>query len=223
MTKTERLQELFSSWKAILPPDVPFFTDGIINESEYDASPPGQKLLFIAKEPNATNHDEVFEHSFVNEWNSDTQPPDYIFAKRISEWAYGIFHKFPPYDDAMNRIPYLRKIAFMNIKKTGGIGLTPGGAIEKIISDTNYRQMVLDEIDIIDPDVIILSTSQIKETRELFAPEAQWGKSGYSVKICRWQNRRIIDFYHPSSRNVAPAAYSLLQNVYNSTAFKKLL
>src|SRR4051794_26894795 len=123
MTKTQQLNELFNEWRTKFEfTEEGFYADGIINEDEYNACATGKRLLFIAKEPNAKNHEKNEDRSFVTEWNKTS--PTYQFACRIAEWAYGILNDFPTFEQEEEKIGYLKKIAFMNIKKSGGIGFT---------------------------------------------------------------------------------------------------
>ena len=41
---------------------------------------------------------------------------------RLAEWSYGIINDFSPYKNIKNKLSYLRRIAFMNVKKSGGGG-----------------------------------------------------------------------------------------------------
>lgn len=219
MKRTEQLRNLFHEWKQ-LPMDGEFHHDGIICEDEYDLNPSGHKLLFIAKEPNAKNHEHTHAKNFVTEWSNIKKPPGYLFAKIIALWSYGILNDFPIYSEAVEKIETLRRIAFMNLKKTGGNGLTPRGIIAKIVRE--QKEKILNEINIIDPDIIILCSGFEEEARRLFAEESNWVNSGYEIKLAKWNDKKIIEFYHPSSRNAAAASYSLLENVINSEAFKNL-
>jgi len=77
------------------------------------------------------------------------------------------------------------------------------------------------EIGIIEPEIIILGISWKKIRTELF-PKLEWKNSGYDVAIAKYKKSKIIDFYHPSSRNAPSAAYSLLQNIIRSKQYKEL-
>jgi len=219
MIKTTQISELLGEWKMQFPfEESDFYADGIINEELYMQSPPGKKLLFLTKEPNAINHEKNSDRSFVTEWN--TMVPEYFFAIRIAEWAYGIHHDFPPFDGIpKNRHEYLKRIAFMNVKKSGGKGL----AINKTIAETTREQLdnIRKEIDIIEPDIIITGLSEEK-IRQILWKDIAWKDSGYTCKIGRHENTKIIDFYHPSCRAPAAATYSLLQNIVRSDAFNRI-
>jgi hypothetical protein len=87
MSKREALNQLFEEWKALFEiPATDFYADGVINESLYESCLTGLKILVIAKEPNASNHDQNGDRSFVTEW--DNKKAKYPFARRIGEWAF---------------------------------------------------------------------------------------------------------------------------------------
>lgn len=111
----------------------------------------------------------------------------------------------------------------MNVKKSKGVG--------KLDNVKELNALVLEQIDfirqqieIIQPDVVILCLSHSKFLRNLLFPQAEsvWLNSGYGVEIGKSGNQKLIDFYHPSSRNVPAAAYCLLKNVVQSAAYKSL-
>jgi hypothetical protein len=199
--------------------DKTFYEDGIINEEQFELNPTGKKVLFIAKEPNSTNHEKLEVSSFITEWNE--MAPNYPFAKRIAEWAYGIINDFPEFCRLPTDVSYLKKIAFMNVKKLGGGGIADNTAIYQVVK--TQREYLCRQIEIIGADLIILCTSFHKEIRQSLFTDCNWVNSGYGVEIAKWNESMIIDFYHPSSRNVPAALYSLLQNVIRSNAFNKLL
>ena len=107
----------------------------------------------------------------------------------------------------------------MNIKKSGGGGRSNYNEMMKYAeNDIAYLRK---EISIIDPDIIILGTTW-KKLRNHLLDKQDWRHSGYDIAIGRYNNSKVIDFYHPSSRNAPSAAYSLLQNIILSDKFKKL-
>ena len=123
MTKTERLNALFTEWKDQKPAEEAerMCLDGIVCEERYDNTNP--KILFIAKEPNMGPEEPGFD---FREWWGDGEVK-YAFSLRLCEWAYGIWNGFPPleqYDalvDSSNiQSDTIRSIAFMNLKKVGG-------------------------------------------------------------------------------------------------------
>lgn len=220
MPKMEDLKILFEHWKKEFSiSDTDFYSDGIINESLYDSCKLGHSILVVAKEPNASNHDQDGDRSFITEW--DNKKADYAFACRIAEWAYGILHDFPAYDLIKGQmLEYLRHISFMNVKKSGGKGLANRDNIYEIV--TKHKDYIVREIKIINPDIIILGLSFDKELIAQLFGHLDWRPSGYSINIAKFENSKVINFYHPSARNAAPASYSLMQNVIRSDAFRNL-
>jgi hypothetical protein len=220
MSKMEELKKFFEDWKREFNIfDSDFYPDGIINESLYDSCKPGHRILVIAKEPNASNHDQNGDRSFITEW--DNKKAEYPFACRISEWVYGILHDFPAYDLMKGQtLEYLRHISFMNVKKSGGKGFADRENIYEMVS--KHKEYIIKEINIINPDIIILGLSFDEELiRQIFG-RLEWRPSGYSINIAKFGDSKVINFYHPSARNAAPASYSLMQNVIRSDAFRNL-
>lgn len=222
MTRSETLLHHFSHWQNQHFPHETFYRDGIINETSYNSA--STKILYIAKEPNASNHKNNETKSFCDEWNNTR--PVYGFALRIAEWSYGILNHFPPFSTITedSRYDSLKKIAFLNCKKTGGSG---------VLNDTKefnslvwqQQSLIRRQIEIIQPEITILCLSRSKYLRDLLFPgsENKWVDCGYDIEIAKVGTTKLIDFYHPSSRNVPAASYSLLQNVIASDVFSKLV
>lgn len=221
MTKTDQLNRLFTRWKKEVPlfQTEHFYTDGIINEKAFEQNPAGKKILFIAKEPNAGKWDQDGSRSFLDEWNGE-QPPAYPFAQRLSEWAFGIIHDFPPYESIENKLSYLKRIAFMNVKKSGGGAFTDNKEMYRIVKP--QCPFILKEVDIIQPDIIVAGISFADDLIEDIFGKVEFVSSGYNVGIGRYKAAKVINFYHPSGRNVAAAMYCLLQQVVQSKAFREL-
>lgn len=217
MTKNDQLNQLFEKWKQHVNGEIKL--DGIINEELYNNADP--KILFIEKEPN----DPKQEAGDFREWWK--KGIKFSFSIRIAEWSYGILEKFPEYDSVGRSYDEayaaIQNIAFMNIKKTGGQGSSQIKDIINHIENDEIYRLIHKEIVIINPDIVILGLSKRKLRNKLF-PGVEWKDSGYDVAIglLKEVNARVIDFYHPSSRNAPSASYSLLQNIINSEKFKTL-
>lgn len=215
MNKTEKLNKLFNAWEKGYTSGT-FCRDGIVNEELFSNA--RKKILFVTKEPN----DPSKSQWDYRDWY-DKEISSYPFCYRITEWAYGILHEFPPIEevwkDRIKAHESLRSIAMMNIKKSGGTGSSNIHEMMKYAENdiSNLRE----EINIIDPEIIILGTSW-KKLRNFILDKQEWSNSGYDVAIGRYNNAKVIDFYHPSSRNAPSAAYSLLQNIINSNPFDRI-
>jgi hypothetical protein len=233
----KQLDQLFEEWESSNPQYLGKFTrDGIVNENQFQEQK--LKLLFIAKEPNQTNVSPTEkQEDYRVELNQVEMHKDYskVYSYRIAEWAHGLLNDFPPFEELFseakfNRERYreiLQKIAFMNVKKTGGTGASNPEELHKAI--VQDHKFLMAEIKIIDPDLIVLGLGLSKEMRSSLFPklsESDWADSGHAgIKVARLDKMKIIDFYHPSVRPVTltPAeSYSLLQNIFHSEMFRKL-
>lgn len=108
----------------------------------------------------------------------------------------------------------------MNVKKSGGGSFTDLDELYAIVKP--QCNFILKEIGIINPDIIVACISFAEHLIEDIFGKVAFKNSGYNVTVGRYNNSRIINFYHPSSRNVPAAMYSLLQNVVQSEVFKHL-
>jgi hypothetical protein len=108
----------------------------------------------------------------------------------------------------------------MDVNKQGGGSSSDRQKLYQVACD--QQKYITEKIRIIDPEIILLCLSfDRRVTSKLFGPLI-WQRSGYSIEIASFGNAKIIDFYHPSARNVGVAAYSLLQNVVKSKTFRNL-
>lgn len=209
MTKNQQLDLLFDEWENSNPLyKGKFVRDGILNEALFEKQK--IKILFLCKEPN--NPRQSSEDFRVN-FGGGSFSPSFSFS--ISEWAYGLLNNFPDYDYINNkkRREALRCIAFMNLKKIGGKSVSFRKEIEQhIIEDRSYLQR---QIEIINPDLIIGSVTHYRSWQLLFEAH-EYSKSGYGIKLLKWQHYPIIDFYHPSARGGRASYYALLKLVFES-------
>ncbi|MFL5788959.1 MAG: hypothetical protein ACJ748_12950 [Flavisolibacter sp.] len=223
MSKTQQLNQLFDKWEHRIPECRGLLVrDGIINEDMWNLTNP--KILFIAKEPNQYGNSKSGD--FRSDWNSGNC--NYPFAKTISECAFGILEGFKVYTEIggnRNRHQeYLQKIAFLNIKKTGGLSQCDEVALWNHLQLQGQVELIQKEIEIINPEIIVLGLSFQNRITELIFPGIleEMEQCGYMIEVANYNNRKIIDFYHPSSRNTGPATYSLLQNVMHSEVYQSL-
>ena len=225
MHKTARLDELFSKWRALesIPADR-FHADGIIDEGTFEQT--DVRLCFLMKEPNnPANGGEGSSFDFREQWKN--KPIYGTFASRVAEWAYGVLDRFPPYDAIWDGTAprtaqdAIRAVALVNLNKRGGGGRSDYGQFLQLLEkdDRQVANLVREELDIIAPDVIILGLSW-EGLRVRVFPDVQWKPSGYGIQVGAWKGRKLIDFYHPSSRSAPPALYCLLQKVMESEAFR---
>jgi hypothetical protein len=207
MFKTAELNELFKEWENETEGYKDHFVrDGIINEESWKNAT--HKILYITKEPN-NNKQEAGDYR--EWWKTDVK---FGFGMRLAEWTHAINNISQPFDEIKNKShkDILQQVALMNIKKTGGVGMSDGGVIRD--ECIKCKKHIVKQIDIIDPDIIILCLSWNHEINKMLFPDLEWNDSGWDIKVGRWkEEKKIIDFYHPSARNGLAASYSLLQNV----------
>lgn len=191
--------------------------DGIINESLYKEAK--IKILYITKESNNPTQPE----EDICKWLRDSIQS--TFAIRLSEWSYGILNNFPKFDEIWETKskPHeaIQKTAIINVKKIAGGSLPHYHEIKN--SCITNRSLLVEQIELIQPNLIILGLSFWKELREQLFSNIVWQNSGYGIDIATTESYNLIDFYHPSSRNSGPASYSLLENIikHNFPAFYK--
>ena len=216
-TKTDQLNNLFDEWERNYSPYKGKLTrDGIINELLFNEKKAKEKgVLFIAKEPNDKDQSGW---DFRKWWNDE--PLYRSFSHRLAEWGYGVTNDFPEYWEATeNRKAGITSIAFMNLKKSGGTGTANDINISKAINETS--PWLLQEIEIIDPDIII-GCGLLKKYWKGFLEELKWIPSGFDTNIAMWNNIKIIDYWHPSNRYPRVMNYCTLGAITKSNAFKEL-
>lgn len=208
------MNSILSKWRSqIHSSETGFVNDGILNHEKYELAKP--KLCFLCKEANYKGKNDIS----IMEWYNDGGFGH--FSNRISQWAAGIHHDFPPIEDLNQEqlMEALHRSAVVNIKKTGGGGKADDGNIMQ--HAIQYRELLHEQLSEIAPHIIVMGLS-VPSVRNAAFPELKWKSSGYYCDVAIWKNIKLIDFYHPSSRNAPSASYSLLQNIINSEAFKQM-
>ena len=216
--KTKELNKLFDEWETSIDNYKDSFKrDGINDETKFGKNIP--KILFITKEPNDPKQEDGDYRVW---WENKIK---YSFSHRIAEWSYGILNDFKPTYDSFKKndealLNALHSVAFMNLKKTGGKGTSKE---HEILEHLVQQQLdfIHKEIKIIKPEIIITGLSWNSVRAKLFG-DIIWKNSGYSVAIGKFNEAKVIDFYHPSSRTAPAASYSLLENIIKSKSFKEL-
>ena len=216
MTKTEKLDALFERWQEEFPEyKGKFVKDGIIAEEVFEKQE--LKLLFVAKE---SNDPDQTEGDFREWWSMEVK---YMFSHRICEWAFGLLKGFPPLTELsyenQERIRVMKSIAFMNLKKIGGKANADYEAIENTI--VRERHLILEEIEIIEPDVIVGGVGKSEFWKILF-PSLSFTDSGFDVNVARIGSSKLLDYYHPSYRVPRSMSYCLLHDVCTSKVFSNL-
>lgn len=215
MSRTEQLDRLFERWAPQYGGEAhQFHRDGIIDEGLYDRA--SRKVLFIAKEANNPNGDGF---DFRSWWQDDLK---WRFSLRLEQWAEGILHDFPPFDDLRgNGTVALHSTAFLNLKKTGGRSSAEFAAVLDHV--TRYKQQILDQIEIIEPEIIVGCVSWWPIWEALFGKDITKARTTIEdLYVFRWGSATVIDFYHPSNRYPSSMQYALLSRIVRSERFQNL-
>jgi len=231
MDKTAALDCHFAKWRQQTRNAIKtFHADGIVHEPTYSKAK--LKLCYLMKEPNNPPKDDFGAKFDFREWWRD-EPIKGGFSARIAEWSFGLLNGFPPYDNVWSTEEgravedIRRSIALVNVKKSGGVGSTEHNAFMRALGASEKQQAVLaelvrEELRIIDPDVVVMGL-RLGKLRETLFRDVNWTPSGYSVDLCLWEGRVLIDFYHPSARAASAAAYCLLEKVTSGAVYLDLL
>lgn len=224
------INKLFEEWKSKIPSNGidhknnVFISDGIVCPEQWFE----QKVrpLFLLKEAyhGGENWDLISEHLLTNKKiGSGTW-------RRVSEWAYGIMatttNRIQPFpvDETMNYYgnPYLRKIAVVNVKKSGGSSISNMEIINKY-AEYDHAQLYR-EIELIDPTVIICGYTMAslniivgKTVKDYSHPNPNLF---YTMKLNN-HDVIVLDYYHPSNRYPAVVNYYGLMGIYQQALIQK--
>lgn len=215
MSRNTALDRLFDGWAPLYGAEAyQFHRDGIIDEGLYDQAI--RKVLFIAKEANNPNGGGF---DFRSWWQDDLK---WRFSHRLEQWAEGVLYDFPPFDDLRgNGTVALRSTAFMNLKKTGGRSSAKFPAVLDTVS--RYRQQLLDQIQIIEPEIIVGCVSWWPIWEALFGKDIKKARTTIEDQyVFKWGSAKVIDFYHPSNRYPSSMQYALLSRIVQSERFQNL-
>lgn len=210
-----RQADLFARWKAALG-GAYFISDGVFDESEWLNQ--DCRILFVLKEANwaQANVD-------LCQWLLSEQSSTYWKTwNNIARWIQALLEggEYPRYVSKADKSYWLRKAAFLNLKKEGGDAVADDDAIHA--HSERDKAFLLEQIKLYHPDIIIccgrgwgknadilhdivLPREQVSEWKEpvlqyhyfLYCPD---GRSQVPV----------VSFYHPQMRG----SHQLLQKRY---------
>lgn len=216
MTITIELKKLFDEWENAFPDyKGKFVSDGIINDPLYQNAK--SKILFIVKEPNNPKQTSWDLAGLLNKECKGN------FSRRLAEWSYGMLNDFPTFTSMTDNSALhqaLKSTAIINLKKNGGAATSK---MEEIISHTiQNKTFIQKQIKLISPNIIVGGVGN-SEIWKLLFDNIELISSDYDKLIGRWNNIKIIHYYHPSYYKIPKAmSYSLLQNIIQSKSFVEL-
>lgn len=176
-----------------------FIPDGIVDENVWNTLPKGKKILYVFKEAYEDDHNK-------QSWALNTELRDYgpwgMIWNRICEWTYGIhmtnISELPRYKVVRDN-EWLRKIAVMNLKKSGGLHQSEYEEISAYAKAD--KEEIIREIELIDPDIVICGATfgdinTITDKKVNKGSNDNW----YYYTDIIGRRRLYIDYYHPSNR-----------------------
>jgi len=242
----ETLEELFSIWKNKAPETRSFYdkdkrqdvmvsidhskvfiSDGPVDTETWKNRNSGKHILFLLKE--AYGDSEAWS---LNNWLRDSGPL-YNIWHRVVEWTYGISNtsatqiaRYAPSKISYDRIngepnEWLKQIAVMNIKKSGGVSSSDYGEI-LTYAEADKKEL-LKELEIIDPDIIVCGGTA-DDLNFLFdgtLKKQTCDNWYYYNSFLGDKERLIIDYYHPANRYPALLNYYGIVNIYQQALIEK--
>lgn len=210
------MDELFERWiKAHGDKETSFIKDGIPFPEIYKEQSP--KVLFILKEPNDKEGKNPDQIKFYREFALGLSNDDC----RGLITKIGLLHK-AIWNQEGNERDSIKKIAFMNLKKSGGYAVCNNKELACYIDD--YKTCIIEQINEINPDYIVCLGSfdflvkyvlLNKDTRV-----RRWRKANINIadKVYKYRTKAehpedkinykvIFNMYHPSMRGISRNDY----------------
>jgi hypothetical protein len=177
--------------------------DGIVHHESYNNAE--KKILWILKEPNSANDLSSWDMrgAILNDLKSASGIEN-RFQSTFTKIVYvtnGIlknkyWEELLDITDDPNMIDELKKIAYINVKKTAGFALAKPAEIKDYY--IRSKEILLEQINTINPDILIFGKTFNLFKDDLFVPEL----NNYGTcKAISYNNKIYIDAYHPACRS----------------------
>lgn len=174
--------------------------DGITNISNYKKVYP--KILWILKEANNSHTSNPNQNQRDFHANVTIYPKWKLTFKRIISCSYGIIYKKKKLnvdkDACINGVNVMLDIALINVNKCGGDSRSNNSSISAKYN--KYKNVILDQIKQINPDVIINCSQVWSLTCDL---QEKFGLSGKikkrNAKVYCNNEKVLIDYCHPNA------------------------
>ena len=228
-----KINSLFEKWKTERNYKV-FVKDGIL---EYDVwetlkleNKP--KILFLLKESYGKYLDKISgEMKYFDNLAGEKWPRDEVrnskWSYNILRWQYAIYKMYnyigvkPPYPNEEELPENLEGLALVNVKKLNeNKSKTDNKEIYQYAK--NDSKFLIEEIDIINPDIILCCYTEDGYADNIAQNEYKIMKTLKNCHTIKDGNRLVIDYWHPSKREDDEILYNdlceLLENgeVFNN-------
>lgn len=201
----DREKVLFEEWKRKRNYQY-FITDGVFDEDEWNKQ--SIKILFVLKEANWENGNiDMCDYLL-----SEVSPTYWKTWNNIARWTKAIMEggEYLRHVSRSDKTYWLRKVAFMNLKKVGGDAVAENETIYFFAE--NDRVYIKKQIELYEPDIIIccgrgegknadilhdvvLDKSEVSEWKE---PVLQYNY--FLATVNGKKNIPVVSFYHPQMR-----------------------
>ncbi len=177
--------------------------DGVVNVDEYLNS--SRKILWILKEVHSSGDEGGWNlrealNTLKTEWGIESG-----WGKTFTPivyTTYGILNnkkwdEIPDIADNPEIVDILKRIAFINVKKTAGE--SSANNEELVEAHKRNKQILLNQIETYNPDIIICGNTFWIIRGDILSPDYE-EFNNYPINVFKSNNRIIIDAYHPNSR-----------------------
>lgn len=200
------LDNLYSDYKKVFKEEAYFTNDGIIKEELFHKA--SEKILWILKEPFGRNEaKKEFDYlGYINKFSLE-ETKIYDTSSRmwhnITHCNYGIYSGGILWDNMDNCwqnedvFSSLHKSALINLKKVPGTTKSDYDEIKNYYSQG--KEIILKQIDAINPTIIICGGTLKFIYNDLTGIERTSFNSEIQWDTYLWNDRIIIDAYHPSA------------------------
>ena len=148
MTIKEQEELLFNRWKSSRKYQH-FIADGVFDEAEWQNQK--RRIVFVMKEANWKD-----DSADMCEWVMSEESPTYWKSwNNIVRWTIALLEggEYPRYVSRSDKTFWLKKTAFLNLKKPGGSARSSDKEIREYARrDANF---IREQIGLYDPDIII--------------------------------------------------------------------
>lgn len=187
--------------------------DGIVDEKMYNAA--SKKILWILKEANSTDEDgswDMREHIALklkpenenydvwNKWQKTFTKIVYVTNGLLNNIGWRDELRHPNGDPDV--IDELKKMAYINVKKTGGVSSTPVAVLKKHY--TQNQALLRKQIDAFKPDILIFGGTFHLFKDDLKLPEVNKYASCNAISK---DGQIYIDAYHPQYFAISDEKY----------------
>lgn len=210
MNIAHELDALFKAWmnKPIHSNDL-FNRDGIVNLKNWEDQE--KKILFIFKE--AWHKNEITGRYDLAEDLNSNKP--WGMWNRVAEWTKAIHetetNRLACYKelDYNEKHELIKKVAVMNIKKSGGRSTSNDEDLKKYVTD-DYEE-IKKQIHIINPNIIVCGNTLKFIKPMLLSQDTPRNQNWYYWNS---EDQLILDYYHPANQYPSLLNFYGLASIY---------